>query len=411
MGRRLKNISNSPLGKPDRLIFELANLVKDKVFLPNADSLYVVLGTIAGNVLKGEPVWLMLVGPPSSGKTMLLNMCYIDKNHHMPKMYSIDMIESIGALLSGTPKKDSKGGTGGVLNSIGDHNAMLFIKDFTSMLSMPHDAFVKVVGALRRVYDGYFDRPIGTDGGKILQWSGKVGLLTACTNSIDTHHGSISELGQRWMYYRMDDSDGYGETMSALKNTDPKATMRELYHAVKEFLETVGVDYKDAHGLDARPFTELESNRLYCVGVLSTKARSPVVRDWKTKEISAVPETEDTRRMSRALGQLYLGLEIIGLDERDRWRIVTRVASDSIPRLRQRIIRESSKGREVKIAPISELVHCGRFVVKCALEDLECHGIMEQGSVKNNRFGDGKGTWRLTGWAKKYIKLGWGGDK
>ena len=40
--------------------------------LPDPSPLYAVLGTVAANRLDGDPVWLLLVGPPGGGKTELL---------------------------------------------------------------------------------------------------------------------------------------------------------------------------------------------------------------------------------------------------------------------------------------------------------------------------------------------------
>ena len=41
--------------------------------LPNRTPVYAMLGTVAANLLPGDPVWLGLVAPPSSAKTELLN--------------------------------------------------------------------------------------------------------------------------------------------------------------------------------------------------------------------------------------------------------------------------------------------------------------------------------------------------
>ena len=35
--------------------------------------IYAVLGTIAANLLPGDPVWLGIIAPPSSAKTEILN--------------------------------------------------------------------------------------------------------------------------------------------------------------------------------------------------------------------------------------------------------------------------------------------------------------------------------------------------
>lgn len=47
---------------------------------------------------------------------------------------------------------------------------MLVIKDFTTILSMDRNVRAEVMAALREVYDGRYQRNVGTDGGKTLTW-------------------------------------------------------------------------------------------------------------------------------------------------------------------------------------------------------------------------------------------------
>lgn len=398
--------SGSPLGRPDAPIYKLAAKVQEKLFYPNPDSLYAVMGALVGNLLPGVPVWLVLVGPPSSGKTLILDMISVDEDHRLPKLFSADAIKSTSALLSGVGQKDiKKGATGGLLRQIGKHG-FLIIKDFTSTMSMGHDPLIELVGALRRIYDGAWDRPVGSDGGRVLSWSGKVGLLSACTGVIDGHHQTLGELGERWVYYRMDKSDGYGETRSALNNTQPKETMYELNDQVAEFLEECGVDMCHPEGLERRELNDVESNRVFTLAAFTAAARSSVVRDWRSKEIVTVTQTEVPTRLAAALNQMYLGMEMCGLNEDDRWRVAGRVAIDSVPKLRSSLIKLAVKGA-IKIIDAKEALGCGGNAIRWACEDLQVHGVFEQ-VEKGDRFGDRAGTWRLSEWSRRMLRVGWG---
>ena len=42
------------------------------LYFPDPGPLYAVCGTVCANVMRGYPTWLMLIGPPESGKTELL---------------------------------------------------------------------------------------------------------------------------------------------------------------------------------------------------------------------------------------------------------------------------------------------------------------------------------------------------
>lgn len=405
---RAKNrvqLSSSPLARPDSPIHILASEIQKYLYFPSPDGLYVVLGTIAGNMMKGTPVWTVLVGPPSSGKTILLDMIYYTDKYKLARSISVDMLESPASLLSGVGKKDKgKDATGGLLRQIGS-TGLLLIKDFTTMMSMPRDQLVKTVGALRRVYDGNWDRPVGTDGGKLLSWYGKLALISACTGAIDRHHATLSELGERWIYYRYDDSDGYGETKAAIRNRDPKGTMQTINELVVGFFEDMGIEWVDG-GMDRRELEDLESNRIYHMARFTSAARSAVSRDWRTKDIVDTPETEAPTRLAGAFSQLYLGLEMIGLEAVERWKILSKVAMDSMPLSRLKVIRRLIKGPAKPSELREDLMIC-LSSVRFVCEDLEQHGVVER-VEKGNRWGNTAGSWQLSQWSKKELRLGWG---
>src|SRR5262249_46255039 len=100
------------------------------LILPSRTPVYAMLGAAAANYLEGDPVWLGLIGPPSSAKTELLI-----STRALPEVALSATITEAG-LLSGTPKKQyNKGAKGGLLREIGAFG-ILVLKDFGSILSM-----------------------------------------------------------------------------------------------------------------------------------------------------------------------------------------------------------------------------------------------------------------------------------
>jgi hypothetical protein len=186
--------------------------------LPDRTPVYAVMGTIAANLLPGDPVWLGLVAPPSSAKTEILN-----STCSLPHVIQVATLTP-AALLSGTPKKQhDKTARGGLLRQIGDFG-VLVLKDFGSMLSMRPDAKAEVLAALRELFDGAWTRHLGTDGGKTLSWKGKVGLLFGVTGVIDSHYGVIGAMGDRFLLCRIEPSLK-GQLDQALKHAG-KATLQ-----------------------------------------------------------------------------------------------------------------------------------------------------------------------------------------
>jgi hypothetical protein len=121
-----------------------------------------VLCAAAVEQLGGDPVWLLVVSGAGNAKTETVG-ALVGAGAHVTST-----ITSEGALLSATPRKDAgKGATGGLLRKIGTRG-VLVIKDFTSILSMNRDLRSSVLAALREVYDGRWERNVGTDGGRTL---------------------------------------------------------------------------------------------------------------------------------------------------------------------------------------------------------------------------------------------------
>src|SRR5262245_64131616 len=99
--------------------------------LRDLGGLRAVLGSVAANrLLDQDPVWLLIVAPPSSGKTEIVAAC-----GKLPDVHPAATLTE-AALLSGSPRKDhAQGATGGLLHQMGRFGILLH-KDFGSVLSM-----------------------------------------------------------------------------------------------------------------------------------------------------------------------------------------------------------------------------------------------------------------------------------
>ena len=181
--------------------------------LPDLGPLLIYLGSLAANRMQGDPVWLMFVGPPSSGKNEILL-----SGSAVPGVIQAGALTEAG-LLSGSPASErQENATGGLLREIGDQGIVI-MKDFNTVLAMHRDARARVIAALREIYDGQWTRHLGTDGGIRLSWSGKVGLIAGCTPHLDRHHAVISAMGERFVFCRMLPADaGCGR-----RETPPRA--------------------------------------------------------------------------------------------------------------------------------------------------------------------------------------------
>lgn len=397
---RKVSLTRNPLGKPESPIHLLATKFQDYLHFPDPMPLYAVMGTVAANMMSGNKVWLMLVGPPSCGKTQLLNSLM-----QIPGTHGVSTIKGPGALLSGVPKKEvSRESTGGLLRQVGGDGGCIVLKDFTSILSLPRDPLKELLSAFREMYDGKWDRPIGSDGGRTLTWAGRLAMLAGCTGEIDAHHQIMNSMGERWMFYRYPDSDGFGESRKALNSTDPEQANENMAQMVAEFFESMQMNWKDLQG--RREFEQSEWVRLISMASIAAKARSSVVRHNYTREIEDITQPESPARISTGLGQLYLGLEVLGLEERERWKVVGKIALDCMPNIRHKVLnvvreRGGGVGVESTIEEVQGKVGCSIATIRRTVEDMQVHGILDKGR------GGSRKSCRVSDWAEGEFEKGW----
>ncbi|MGD9890119.1 MAG: bifunctional DNA primase/polymerase [Dehalococcoidia bacterium] len=374
---------DQPPAEP-RTLDEVVETFGRWLYLEDLGFLYASLGTIAANYLPGDPVWLMGVGGSSVGKTEPLQAAA-----GLPSIFLLATLTGDGALLSGTSRKDrDKGATGGLLAQVGGFGILL-LKDFTSVMSMHRDARANVLSALREIYDGSWTRYVGADGGRSLHWSGKLGVIAACTTAIDTAHAVTGTLGERFIFYRLSLNDRDAQARRSLANVGHEATMRdELAAAVAGLF--AGID------LDADPpaISDAEQRRFVALANLAALCRSGVSRDGYKREIELVMDPEGPARLAGALLRLYRGMLAIGLDRARAWAVVQRAGLDSMPKTRRLVFDQlaAADGQWLNTARIAASIGYPSNTTRRALEDLTVHGV-----VTRRTGGGSKGDeWALT---------------
>lgn len=329
-------------------------------------SLFVTLGAYAANKLPGEPFWFLDVAPPSNGKTERLSPIT-----GLPDVYETATLTE-AALLSGIPPKEwTEGAKGGLLREI-DKFGVILCKDFTSVLSMRRDRRTEVIAALREVYDGRYTRRVGSAGGLSLSWEGKVGLLAACTPIIDSHHAVIGALGERFLIHRPSPENPQAVARKALESSGDEGRFRaEARESVRAFVRALHFP------AEPLPLSDTDIDRLSALSEYVALARGPVLRDGYRREIEQIPGAEGPPRIAKCLAQFLRGLRVIGVGEEESWRLVERVALDSLPGDRRAVLVQVVFGNN-RVASIEERPGLSHTTVRRALEDLEIYGILRR---------------------------------
>ena len=291
------------------------------------DAMVAVCALAACEHLTGDTPWLLIVSGSGFTKTETVSALRGAGAH------VTSTITSEGALLSATSKREkAKDATGGLLRVVGD-SGVLVIKDVTSILSMGRELRSSVLAALREVADGYWERNVGTDGGRTLTWSGRCIVVGAVTTSWDKHHGVVAEMGDRFLLLRMDSDDTDNRSSagkSSLRQTGAEVSMRDdLGGAVAAVLAAMSTD--------ETKLTDEDEDLLLGLADIVTRCRTAVERDFK-----GAPEwahaTEAPTRLAKYLWQLVRGSLAIGVTRPEAHALAIRVARDCLPPNRRDVL-------------------------------------------------------------------------
>jgi hypothetical protein len=346
-------------------IEEVLEVFERWLVLPDPTPVYAVLGTVAANLLPGDPVWLGLIAPPSSAKTEILNS--ISK---LPNVAQAATITPAG-LLSGTPQKQrANGNKGGLLRQIGKFGIVV-LKDFGSILAMRPDAKSEILGALREIYDGHWTRVVGSDGGRSLFWEGKLGVLFGATGVIDSHYAVIGAMGDRFLLNRLQPVEE-GQFRRALKHLGNATTQ------MRGELAEVVVRLFAGRRAEPRPISDDEVEELDAAISLVVHLRGAVERDRQSREIEAVYGAEGTARIGLMLERLLAGLDTLGVERSVALGVVKTVALDSVPPIRRRAYECVQEHREVATTDVAIALGLPSVTVRRALEDLAAYHLVER---------------------------------
>jgi hypothetical protein len=332
------------------------------LWLPDTGIIDITLGTVAGNRMTGTPIWTLLVGAPSSGKTVML-----DAMRGLPETYEVDTFTEAG-LLSG-----ASDGTPGVLAEMGAFGMLVF-PDLTVLISKHSADKSGAMGVLRRVYDGHLVRRLG-NGRKPIEWEGKAGSLGGVTEGI--YLAELGVMGERFLYYRLphsgrDDRSRIGHEV--LKNLGNEPEQRE-------FRSRIVTDFFNGLALPEKPppFSEGERDRLVTLADMGARCRSPVVRDrYKGDSVELIPEAESPGRLTGALSQLAAGIRMVGTPDHELWRLTRAAALGGLHPIRYSIIEYLVAERDSHVAStIAARTHLKETTVRRHIDDLVALGILD----------------------------------
>jgi len=356
------------------------------LLMPDMGGLRFALAILVGHRIGGDPLWGLLVAPPSGTKTEIIR--------------SLEAVPGIYPLSELTARTFASGLEGGkretsLLPRLSDH--VLTLKDFTTVLTMHREERQAILAQLREIYDGRFDKVWGT--GKELHWRGRVGFLAGVTPIIDLHHAVHQVLGERFILYRLGQPDRRTMAVRALRGRGREEEMRhELRGIVARFMGSLDFDTPP----------NLPSAFEGCLAALAdfiSRARSGVVRERYSRDLTLAPEPEAPARLAKQLASLAVGHAMIREADVEfaDYAFVYRVALDCLPQVRLQTI-DALEGESDYIASKQVAAKIGypTTTARRTLEDLAALGIVAVSKAEKQGQAD---NWQLTEEARELLDI------
>ncbi len=374
---------------------ELVAVYNKWLEMDSEDSLAVLYGTVFANRLEGEPLWVLLVGPPGGTKSVLLMSLSGSSEIYACSSFTPHTLVSGARNDSGKdpsliPRLDGK---------------VLTIKDMTVIMEMHPMARDEIFGQLRDIYDGSTKKEFGT--GLIREYESKFGIIAGVTPSIDSYT-SFSDLGERFLKFRiyrnLNEADEFSIIKRAMSNEGSEDEQKEeLLEASKRFC---------AKKLPKRGSPEFPtiskkySERIIRLAMAVAKLRAHVLWDKWDGSIKSRPTQELGTRLSKQLVKLAIGLAFyygnteIGEQE---LRLVTQVAYASIPDKVEEVVRVlyESNGTMMSTDKVSKTTEgFNKMTCMRTLNDLHLLKVVKKREMAKGNL------WALTKQMKRLIKKG-----
>lgn len=169
-------------------------------YKPDLQAVKVVYSSIAAHTLKGAPVWPVIVAPPGSMKTEIVNGMTGYPHVHLIDTLTMNTFLS-GQIDDGDSRLSGRRVDPSLLKRIGSSGIIIY-PDFSTIISMNKDAKGKILADMRRIYDGRLTKEVGTAESGAITWKGRTSFVACITPEIDINYSAFQTLGERFLMVR-----------------------------------------------------------------------------------------------------------------------------------------------------------------------------------------------------------------
>lgn len=350
------------------------------------DMLQVCYAHAFSNEMRGDPLWTYVIGPPGSGKTLIMMSLAGSERCIFQSSFTPN------ALISGF-KSGASGHDPSLLPQW--NRKVVVLKDFTEILAIHVAAKEEIFGRLRGAYDGVARKEFGN--GIVREYKDLYfSMLAGVTPAI--HAEKRATLGERFLKYEMrreGEYDAENQILAAIGSIEHETEIiNELRDASGEFLSR---RMPDSLPVFSTEYTQRVVNLSQFIGAL----RTDVTRDFSHERIVQYePVREVGTRLSKQLVKLAKMLAVVhnvnAVDERC-WKLVEKTALDTANQFFLRVVmalfhrKGSASSQEIQEAtriPSGTLVRI--------LEDCHILRVLDTTTGSKTGMGRPRKEWALT---------------
>lgn len=268
--------------------------------LEDTNILDVALASIIATRLSvGDPIWLVIIGPSSGGKSQILRPLSLTDKKFLHRVD--DLTEN--TFLSAS---NIKGGEVSLLKKIGPRG-IIVISDLTVLFSKSAEIRATILSQFRMIYDGEMIKYAGNQA-KPIEWRGSLGIIAGSTPSLYSQFEEVADMGERFIYYRMKEYDEKKASKIALSRTVYGKQLDEiLSNLYQEYIKEVVKNFDQKEIVISEQFKE----RILDISILAEKIRTTSHTDFRTRELDRIPVRAMPMRVALQLISITKGLTIM----------------------------------------------------------------------------------------------------
>lgn len=339
--------------------------------------LHNILATVVANHFRQDPVWTLLVGPSSSGKTELLRLPLL-----LPVAHKASNLRRTG-LLSGSIKKGSDEDTG-LIFRIGDFG-IIVVEDITTLIQSSSDVLGETLALLREIYDGHVVRHFGHSSKDEVKWDGKAGFVGGVTPAVDKCHRLLTTMGDRFLMSRMsvDHDLMVVQGQKAVHRIGvPDDIRQHLAVETRDFLLPITTKLRNAV---LPPLPQSLTNRLVAMATLACRLRTVTERGSNGDVIGGYIN-EMPPRIACQFSSLLYGHLAIGLTLEEAFQAVSHVARSSVPAIRQQVFEHVLASPGAVVDGLADEMRIPKTSANRLITEMYCTRVFDKAGKKLGHF-------------------------